>query len=91
MDDTGRITRKERQALILTGGEINPDALLDDCEVAALLNCSVQQLRIGRAKEGRMLRDGKEHVKNLPPHRVLWGRLVRYRYGDLLAWMANAG
>lgn len=82
------LTNRERLELLLTRQEqVNPDAMLDDVEVATLLNCSVQQLRVARASKGRML--GKEGfvVKNLPPHLVLFGRLVRYRYGDLMDWL----
>lgn len=86
------LTDKERLEILLTRQEsVNPDAMLDDIEVATLLKCSPQQLQIGRKSEGKVLRQrgGKTEVfyKDLPPHHVLFGRLIRYRYGDLMQWL----
>jgi len=80
------VRREERLRLILTYQEdINPDLLLTDREVAELLNCSLASLQNGR-KDGR--RKGKVlGPHDLPPHKVLFGKMVRYRYGDLLAWV----
>jgi hypothetical protein len=80
------ISREERLRLILAHREeVNPDLLLTDYEVAALLNCSLTFLRLGR-KDGR--RQGK--VLDLPPHKVIFGRMVRYRYGDVVAWIQRS-
>jgi len=81
--DDGMISREERLRLILAHREeVNPDLLLTDYEVAAMLNCSLMFLRDGR-KDGR--RKGK--VLDLPPHKVIFGRMIRYRYGDVVAWI----
>jgi hypothetical protein len=77
---------KERLELLLTRqAEVNPDAMLTDVELATLLNCSLDVLRIARTSGGRM----KNRTKNLPPHQVLFGRLVRYRYGDVMEWLKS--
>jgi predicted DNA-binding transcriptional regulator AlpA len=80
----GRMTNRERQELVLTNPHINPDALLNVTEVAALLGCSVQQLNIGR-KVKQTTADTV--VKNLPPCRILFSKMVRYRYGDVVEWI----
>lgn len=78
------LSSAQRLELLLTRQEqVNPDAMLDDVELAVLLNCSVQVLRISRTSNGKM----KGRVKNLPPHQVLFGRLIRYRYGDVMDWL----
>lgn len=84
------LTSERRLEILLTRQEqVNPDAMLDDVELAALLNCSVDQLRIGRAAKGKVISRGEVKIKNLPPHQVLFGRLVRYRYGDVMAWLRS--
>ncbi len=84
-----RLTHKERTLAILTSATVNPDALLDDVEVAALLKCSEEILRIGRRSAGKILSRGEIKNKDLPPHRVIFGRMIRYRYGDVLDWLNN--
>lgn len=82
------LSAERRLELLLTRQEqVNPDTMLTDVEVATLLNCSVGLLRIGRATNGKMISRGEIVVKNLPPHYVLFGRLIRYRYGDLMEWL----
>jgi len=72
--------------ILVNRADLNPDLLLDEFEVAALLNCSVKTLKAGRP-EGRV----KDRQLNLPPHLVIFGRMVRYRYGDLVTWVAQGG
>jgi hypothetical protein len=80
------LSKEERLRLILTHREdVNPDLLLSVEEVMVLLNCSVSSLEIGR-KDGR--RKGKILGQDdLPPHKVLFETLIRYRYGDLMEWV----
>ena len=84
------MSAEKRLELLLTRREqVNPDAMLTDIEVATLLNCSVQMLRIGRASGGKVISGGEARVKNLPPHHFLFERMVRYRYGDLIEWLQS--
>ena len=70
--DDSLVSKEDRLRLILAHREeVNPDLLLTDSEVAALLNCSLPFLRIGR-KDG--IRQGRP--LDLPPHFVLFGKMV---------------
>ncbi len=55
--------------------ERDPDQMLTTAETAELLGCSVSFLEIGRIRDYG------------PPARKITPRMVRYRRGDVLAWV----
>jgi len=69
----------DRRAQLIAGAAIgsDPDAMLDTCQVADWLCVSVQWLEISRSKNS----------KYGPPFKRLSPKTIRYRVGDVLAWL----
>jgi predicted DNA-binding transcriptional regulator AlpA len=66
-----------RASLLIDEGAGDPDQLIDTKQLAAWLQCSEQKLEIDRHKG-----DGPPYVKISP-------KMVRYRRGDVIAWLRS--